>query len=525
MPAKGPSPFDQMPPITIAQDGVKKLLLNLKTKKATGPDGLSAQFLKSCANEITPILSLIFQASLKQGITPNAWKEAFVSPIFKKGDRSLASNSRPVSLTSICCKCLEHILFSQIMHHLDSNEILTPFQHGFRKSRSCETQLIVTVQDLANGLNKKSQIDAILLDFSKAFDKVPHQRLLHKLNYYGINGLALAWIGDFLSGRTQQVVLDGEKSSISKVVSGVPQGTVLGPLLFLLFINDLPGKVSSTARLFADDSLVYREISNLDDSVELQRDLDKLQAWESDWQMSFHPEKCQLLRVTNKRKHVVNASYNIHDHPLESVKDAKYLGVHISSNLSWNTHIDRVTKKANSTLGFLRRNISSCPSSVKKAAYTTFVRPSLEYGCHVWSPHTTSNIKQVEAVQRRAARFITGDRERYSSPTTMLQQLGIPTLAERRDAARLVMTYKIVNGLVAISPDSLPAISASAAAAQPYLAPSSHSPDQFFVPSSSINAHLHSFFPASIRLWNGTPLSTRQSASVDLFRSCLTRSQ
>ena len=173
---------------------------------------------------------------------------------------------------------------------MERNNILEDKQHGFLKRRLCESQLITTINDLARGLNDKQQIDAVLLDFSKAFDKVSHRRLATKLNHYGVRGNTLAWIQDFLSHRTQQVVVDGEKSAPAPVTSGVPQGTVLGPLLFLVYINDLPSRVNSTARLFADDCLLYRVIKSTDDYHTLQQDLDLLQQWENEWQMSFNPE-------------------------------------------------------------------------------------------------------------------------------------------------------------------------------------------------------------------------------------------
>ena len=236
---------------------------------------------------------------------------ADVSPIYKKGDRHKPENYRSISLTSIVCKMLEHIVHSQIMHHLDVHNLLTDSQFGFRRKRSCESQLLITVNDLAVGLRDREQVDAVLLDFSKAFDRVPHERLLRKLDHIGVRGVLLDWIRDFLSRRTQRVVLEGEGSYTSNVTSGVPQGTVLGPLLFLVFINDMPNVVSSNIRLFADDALVYRSIHTHEDVVALQADLDNLQTWERKWQMSFNPDKCELIRISNKRK-VISSSYSIH---------------------------------------------------------------------------------------------------------------------------------------------------------------------------------------------------------------------
>ena len=247
------------------------------------------------------MLTRIFQLTIDTGSIPTQWKKAAVSPIFKKGDRGKASNYRPVSLTSVCCKLNEHIIAKAIMTHLEQHCLLTDNQHGFRRKRSCETQLVTFVQELMNSIAKGGQVDVVVMDFAKAFDKVPYKRLVGKLHYYGIQGSILAWIEDFLTGRTQSVLVDGVTSNPVDVTSGVPQGSVLGPILFLCYINDLPDQVSSGCRLFADDSILYREISTPDDSTQLQKDLDALAAWESKWGMAFHPDKCTVLQVTRKK--------------------------------------------------------------------------------------------------------------------------------------------------------------------------------------------------------------------------------
>lgn len=219
--------------------------------------------------------------------TQYLWKKI----VTKNAYLGLASNYRPVSLTSILCKILEHALCSNI---------LTDAQHGFRKQRSFESQLILTVQDLAKGIDSREQKHLILLDFSKVFDKVPHERLLHKIDQYGIRGSTHAWLSEFLTDRKQQVFLNGSCSESSPVKSGVPQGSVIGRLMFLnFFINDLPEYVSfSTVRLFADDCVLYKKIKSGKDAANLQKDLDGLQQWEADWLMEFHPQKCQFLRIT-----------------------------------------------------------------------------------------------------------------------------------------------------------------------------------------------------------------------------------
>ena len=206
--------------------------------------------------------------------------------------------------------------------------MLNSFQHGFRQKCSWETQLITTVRDFSNSLNNKGQTDAVLLDFSKAFDKVDHDRLLSKLSSMGISSSLHQWIHSFLKNRTQSVLVDGATSSPTAVLSGVPQGTVLGPLLFLVYINDICKDLSpgTIIRLFADDSLIYRHIFGPDDVKTLQKDLNTLQAWERVNKMEFHPDKCQVLRITNKVKPILY-DYYIHNTPLKVVESAKYLGV------------------------------------------------------------------------------------------------------------------------------------------------------------------------------------------------------
>ena len=451
MPDKGPSPYSEMPRIRVTQKGVYTLLKNVKVNKATGPDEIPAKLLHDHADQLAPILTSIFQTSLDAGRIPDDWRRASIVPIFKKGDKHLASNYRPVSLTSIICKLLEHIVHSQVMDHLDEKSILSDNQHGFRSKRSCETQLVSTINGLAQSLGERGQVDIILLDFSKAFDKVPHQRLAHKSNFYGIRGITLQWITDFLTDRTQQVLLEGHKSSTAPVLSGVPQGTVLGPLLFLLYINDLPERTTSDARLFADDCLLYRPVTAKADTDTLQRDLDALISLEEDLQMAFHPEKCVVIQVTNKRN-PITANYTIHGHSLDVVDSSKYLGVTISKDLRWDNHINNVTAKANKTLGFIRRNLRGCKTSARSAAYQGLVRPTLEYACAAWDPWNSKHIQQLEKVQRRAARFATRNyHDRHpGSVTQMIEDLHWEPLQTRRLKIRLVLLYKIQHALVAI---------------------------------------------------------------------------
>lgn len=482
--------------ISIDPNGVLKLLQNLKVDKAAGPDLLKPIVLKELRHEILDIVSLIFQKSLNTGQVPSDWTKANVSPQFKKGDTSDPANYRPISLTCVLCKLLEHIIASSLSTHFTKHNILYELQHGFREKRSCETQLIELVDDIAKTLAEGYQTDLILLDFSKAFDKVNHLKLLHKLQEHGIPTQVVSWIRSFLIGRSQSVVVNGEKSDQVPVTSGVPQGSVLGPLLFLLYINDLPESTLSKVRLFADDTAVYLVVTSTTDCLTLQNDLLILEAWEKDWDMEFNPGKCQVLHITRDKK-PVQFTYKLHGQALSPVTDAKYLGVDLSHNLSWNTHINRITSTANRTLGFIKRNIKTKHENVRSLAYNTLVRPQVEYASSVWSPNTEVNKHKLEMVQRRTIRWVKNDYSRHTSVTDLQNTLGWHTLERRRLDARLTMYYKIFNNLVVTT---LP----------PYLL----IPNRYtrhmnslsrIVPHTGKDYFKFSFFPQTTAVWNRLP--------------------
>ena len=495
----------------ISTEGITKLLMSIKSFKATGPDGIKAKFLLEFAKELSPALAMIFNASLNQGEVPREWKHAFIVPAYKGNGKSRSDpeSYRPISLTSIVCKTMEHILYSKIMAHLTDNDILSEFQHGFREKRSCETQLLLTVDDFANNLNQGGQTDSVLLDFSKAFDKVDHQKLCHKLDHYGIRGRHLIWIQSFLSDRTQQVIVNGKSSPSSVVKSGVPQGTVLGPLLFLIYINDLPSCVQSQVRLFADDAYLYRTIVTQNDTVILQNDLNELQNWEKRWSMEFHPHKCKLLRITNKTKPILN-TYTIHGQKLESVDNAKYLGVTLNKHLKWKTHINMVCKKGTQVRNFLQRNLRGCGRATKEQAYKTYVNPILNYASTVWNPIGDGNQAlrdQLEMVQRKSARFVFSDWQHRSSPTNMMNQLNWKPLETQRKNRNLIMLHNIVHKNVAIPQSFLPKRSRNIDCIR------------FQPVHGRINAYKNSFIPASVKLWNDLPTVITNEPVLTYFKA------
>ena len=297
--------------------------------------------------------------------------------------------------------------------------ILSDRQHGFRSRRSCETQLISLTQELHEKLEEKSQVEMIVLDFSKAFDKVPHKRLMKKLWNYGVRGQTHSWIQSFLTNRQQRVAVDGESSDWVHVDSGVPQGTVLGPALFLSFINDLVKAAKhSQVRLFADDCVLYRNVKTQEDCELLQKDLKNLKKWEEKWSMSFNPDKCNSISITRKINKITH-TYSLHNQELKHVPSTTYLGVELSSDLTWRDQINKVCSKGNKQLGFLRRNLQINNTKVKETAYTGLVRPALEYCSTIWDPHHHKYIDQLQKVQRRAARFVCSSYYYKASVTDM----------------------------------------------------------------------------------------------------------
>ena len=508
-------PIPNINELKITQNGVQKLLSSLDPHKAPGPDGLTPKLLKIVADQIAPSFTLLFQASLHQSSLPSQWKTAHITPIFKKGARYNPENYRPISLTSIACKMLEHIVTGHIMRHLESNDILCREQHGFRRGRSCATQLLGFVDEVSRELAGGHQVDTVVLDFSKAFDKVDHSLLLHKLARYGITGRVHSWIEDFLDERQQAVVVGGEKSAFLPVSSGVPQGSVLGPCLFLAYINDLPNTTETcTTRLFADDTMCHNKINTDKDQEKMQADLNALNTWEENWAMEFHPQKCENISLSRKQN-TLPASYSLHGHTLTNTETATYLGVTIQQNLEWDKHIHTITNKANRTLGFLRRNLKIHNKKVKEQAYKTLVRPHLEYAAAVWDPHEKEDIDRIEQVQRRAARWVNNRYRRTSSVNDMLQDLAWPSLQERRKQIRLSTFYQYHHKLIHIDSKYTPTPSTQR------LSRRQNNSIAYNIPPGTPNYRKNTFFPRTIPEWNHLPEEIVTAETLDLFKSRL----
>ena len=487
-----------MPDIQVVKRGVWKQLHNLKPNKAAGPDGISPRVYKELASVLAGPLTSLFQLSLDKGMVPSDWKKATVCPIFKKGEKYDPVNYRPVSLTSVACKVLEHIITSHLMTYAEDRSLLHPNQHGFRKNKSCEKQLIELIADLTTNMDEQIQMEACILDFSKAFDKVSHQKLLGKLASYGISHQLVSWIDSFLTNRVQTVVVDGKESREASVSSGVPQGSILGPTLFLYYINDLPDNIASTVRLFADDTIIYNTSENHEI---LQDDLRRLEIWEKKWDMQFHPLKCEHVTFTRKTTKRANHTFHLHSTAIPKADKTKYLGVTINSKITWNDHISSVVAKANAALGFVRRNVITCSETIRLTAYKQLVRPLMEYASAAWDSLPGTLESSLESVQRRAARFICGilRTDHQTSTTSLLSKLDLDDLVSRRANARLRVFKQYhfsENNVILSHLQHAPA---------PSVRRHCH---QYLIPHSNTLHHQRSYFVKTAKEWNTLPATS-----------------
>ncbi len=339
------------------------------------------------------------------------------------------------------------------------------------------------------------------------------------MDYYGVRGPLKGWITNFLVGRTQQVIVNGATSNEAEVLSSIPQGTVIGPLLFLMFINDITQDITSNIRLFADDCLLYRPVKDSHQQDLLQQDLTRLQEWASTWLMAFNVSKCFSMNITSPRRRKLPYTYRMDGKDLQTTPTNVYLGVTISDKMHWGPHINQMCKKANRVLGFLRRNLKNTPTTVKEKAYRSVVRPCVEYAGTVWDPHQQYLVDQVEAVQRRAARFVCNkphydERYRYASVTEMMDQLEWQSLQNRRYQQKVVLVHKMRQDQLAIPQHLIPT-------------PADHRarlkcPHKLFQPRSAVDIHLYSPMISGIRLVNSLPTSVySEDMTVDVLKAHL----
>ena len=429
---------------------VESRLGKLREDKSMGADDLSPRLLKQIQKEISIPIQHIWRESLDKGMVPRDWKTANVTPIHKKGARSSASNYRPVSLTSQLGKLLETIIRDAIVAHLENNGLLHDSQHGFRRGRSCLSNIISFLDRATSLIDNGESGDIVYLDFAKAFDKVPIERLLKKVESHGITGKLLRWIGEWLRGREQRVCIRGVSSGWRKVTSGVPQGSVLGPVLFLIYINDLDTDILSWIFKFADDTKLLSRVMNTVERDRLQADLDRLGEWSDRWQMRFNTEKCKVMHVGRVN---MNYSYRMEGRELEVVEEERDLGILVSNNLKASNQCRAAYNKAIRILGMMSRTIVYKNKEILLRLYKTLVRPLIEYCSPAWSPHYLKDKHLLERVQHRFTRMIPGlARMEYQD---RLVALNLWSLEERRNRADIIETFKIVKGLSAIPASSM----------------------------------------------------------------------
>ena len=431
-----------MQELIIDSSQVKKLLLNLKENKAMGPDKIHPKLLKFLADNdnFVSALTVLLNKCVSEECIPSMWKNAVVVPIHKKGSVHLPENYRPVSLTCILCKLYETILREHILPYVFG--IITDKQHGFVSGKSCLSNLLETLDRANEYMAEGHCTDILYFDFSKAFDTVSHYRLLVKLEAMGFSNNMLNIIKNFLGDRFMNVKVGDAVSKAKPVTSGVPQGSVLGPLLFLLFVNDLPNCIKNEIRIFADD---VKMITDPMQHASTQNDLCTLHEWESLWMLMFNVQKCKVLHIgkSNPKK-----QYMFLGSILETCDSEKDLGVLFNEKLNFSDHIYASISKAKSSLAWLLRNTISREKYVMKTAYKALVRHNLEYCCQVWSPKARhgnwQTILDIEAVQRTFTRVIDGmSGLNYKQ---RLKSLGLTTLLERRMRGDLIETFKILQG-------------------------------------------------------------------------------
>ena len=507
---------DELCDIQCTTEEVESYLRNTDANKSSGPDGISPHVVKECATQLAPSLTNLFNKSFSSGLLPLDWKTANIAPIHKKKSKYFRENYRQISLTSIISKICEKIIRDRTVNFWLSRQIFNSNQFGFLQHKSTLSQLLLCYDDWSKSRNSNRPTDVVFLDFCKAFDSVPHERLLYKLKQHGISGALLEWYRNFLTNRRQRVVVRGTYSEWSNVKSGVPQGTILGPILFLIYINDLPDRVLSSIKLFANDTKVYRELSDVTvDSLMLQSDLDQMSNWARMWQMTFNPDKCEVMRITHHRDTSV-PTYNFFGKPLKVVHKSKDLGIIMSNNLKWSDQVNSTVNKANRILGLIKRTIGSSNTAVFAKLYQALVRPVLEYAAPVWSPYLVKDVKALESIQRRASRLALNQKRGEMHYDQRCLLLKWDTLEKRRSYLSLVECYKTVFNLNGIIFDEIFEYkhSTRTRANHKYA---------LYTKLPRIDCYKHSFFVRIVKEWNALPSQVVEVDNVSKFK-CLLRS-
>jgi len=496
---------------------VMRAIKKLKKLKKGGTDGIPPLFIKNCSSQLVLPLTRLFQISFENAYLPPDWLRAHVCPIYKKGPASDASNYRPIALTCIICKLMESVVKDQLLTFLLEHGLINKHQHAFMSRFSTNTNLLECTFDWFVALAHSDSVDVIYIDFSKAFDSIVYSKLLFKLSSLGISGKLLAWLAAFLHNRSQCVAIENIFSSISSVISGVPQGSVLGPVLFLVFINDIDVICHGRSRmkLFADDLKIYNIVDITNPTATLQLSLDHLVEWSAEWQLPINIKKCSVLTINRSESHktLTASNYYLDGSPLVKSTSVMDLGIKINSDLSFQSHIGSIVSKARQRVGVLFRGFHTRQVSFLKKAYITYIRPLLEYNSNIWNPTHVYLIDLMENVQRAFTK-----RVKALSQLSYIERLGIFSLESlelRRLRYDLVQYYKILNNLTPLNPAVYFNLH--------YPPTSARDPSPLILkPIRYTNKVLSGcFFYRHIDCWNSLPSVVRTSKSLTAFKSAL----
>lgn len=433
--------------ITINAEIIHRIIKQLDLRKGAGSDRISPIFVNRCGKSLAYPLSIIFKRSLDEGIFPHEWKTAHITPIYKSGPKHDVENYRPISKLCIFSKIFEKLVYAQL--HAAVKIYISDSQHGFQSGRSTTSNLILFTETLLTNMDQRYQTDAIYTDFSKAFDKVNHPTLISKLFKIGIHGDLLRWLKSYISKRSQIVVAAGFKSNRVSVTSGVPQGSILGPLLYTLYINDIDECFKhSKILLFADDMKAFMRISSMHDCLNFQEDLNRFSTYCELNHLQLNVHKCHSVRFTRKRD-MIKHQYQLFNIDIHSKSVTKDLGILLDDKLQFIDHIDTITKKAFGMLGFILRTSKSLFNiHTIKTLFYAYVRPHLEYCSQVWNPLYAIHKNRIERIQTKFLKYLN-----YRSYLTLDNPYSInihhshniTTLADRRTYHDLVFLHKILN--------------------------------------------------------------------------------
>ena len=448
------------------------------------------------------------------GAVPPIWKTAIIVPVFKKGDPTDVQNYRPISLTCVASKIMERVIVQQMTSYFMKCNLISNSQHGFIVNRSTCTNLLESFNDWTLALQDRTGITVVYIDFAKAFDSVPHDKLVHRLKTYGINGQLLLWIKNFLSDRNHCTRVGNVESTILPLLSGVIQGSGIGPLMFVMYINELADilrEAGVTVRFFADDLKMYARITNCVDVTVMQNALDRLVDWADLWQLQISITKCNSMHIG--RQPPFSVDLKIRDLSLPVVNSCRDLGILVCSSLSHSSHIANIINVASQRSNLILRTFVTRDIATLKSAFVTYVRPLLEYNSVVWSPQYISDIRALEKVQRRFTKRLPSLHQLPYS--RRIEQLGLQSLELRRLINDLVMCYKIVFGLTCLKMSDYFIFS-------PVCVTRGH-PYKLFVPRTVVNTRKHYFCIRVIEPWNNLNCATVDFSSLRRFRCFLRR--